>query len=112
MKITLDDFLRSGDRNAWVIETGFKGLYVRHGPRIINKTVLPVLDLATIEVEKPNHGTFTRLVTRLHPRHHLYVENALESRFQKRLEKLGFHRATIPMCYYLRTWDVLWNRIK
>jgi hypothetical protein len=106
--MTLGQFIASGGRNAWVKAPGFEGLYVRRGPRILNGERFDlVLDLATMNASKPGRGAFTRLVTQLHPRHILYVENALEERFQAKLLRMGFRRASTPMCFYLLIGDEL-----
>jgi hypothetical protein len=108
---TLDEFIDAArdltypkrwNSNAWVSQRKFEGLYVRYSDRYVcldqesrPPKYIGVLDIANVTVyeEYRGQGVFTNLVTRLrkkYPDLHLFVENAIEDRFQKHLLKIGF----------------------
>jgi hypothetical protein len=115
--MTLDEFIadslqrfKGTHLRAHVIEPRFSTLYVRWGRRTVDGTVhYPVLDIATVTVaeKQRGRGVFTDLLDRIrdqHPTLHLFVENAIEERFQKHLERYGFvvrEPRTDPPCYFL-----------
>ena len=103
MEPTLDEFLKNPKpyaNNSYVTEPGWKSLYVRRTSRYTNGLFRHlVLDLANIEAEKPGHGAFRALVSRLrrdYPKWTLYVESVLSKQFIAGLEKMGFHRVGGP----------------
>jgi len=109
--ITLDEFIanqQNWPRNAYVKVPGFESFYVRRTERYIEgQKYTNVIDLANITADRPGEGAFTRFVADFrvkHPDMHLYVENALDTRFQGRLLALGFRyvgpTALCP-CYFL-----------
>lgn len=85
---TLDSFLKSKARNAWIVHSGFDSLYVRRTERFGFTT----LDVANVEAIEPGKGAFTRLVQRVRSKYGLgvYVESVLQSRFGVKLLKMGF----------------------
>ncbi len=99
-KPTLDEFItaaRGNGRNRnWVSEPKFESLYVRYGGRYIQGYPYgDVLDIAnvTVEEEHRGQGVFSALIARLrkdYPDMSLYVENAMDIRFQNHLLKLKF----------------------
>ena len=100
---TLDEFITrtsKGDLpfNAYVNAPGFATFYVRRSSRVLDGELVDhVLDLANIEAEVPGNGAFTKLTTSLIKRGiPLYVENVLNSRFDKKLLSLGFTRLDSP----------------
>jgi len=97
--MTLDEFIENWHgwpNNAWVDQPGFHNLYVRRGKIgvIINDVFCwcdPCLTIATVNAETPGSGAFTELIQKLRQRHMaIYVENAHELRFQRKLLSLGF----------------------
>jgi hypothetical protein len=116
--MTLDEFIQASllrfatnrHSRAHVDEPGFETLYVRLGRRVLMGIVRqPVLDIATVTVDEAQRGRgrFTKLIDRvrdMYPALHLYVENAMEPRFQKHLERYGFtivEPRLDPPCYFL-----------
>ena len=69
---------------------------MRYGARYIEGArIEPVLVFASIEAKVKGIGTFTKLLLRLkrqHPTATFFVENVLNSRFAKKLKRLGFHQ--------------------
>lgn len=96
---TLDEFIESWGgwpNNCWVHQPGFRSLYVRRGRVgfVIDGVFYwcePCLTIAVVEADKPGSGAFTNLVKELRERPlAIYVENAQELRFQRKLLSLGF----------------------
>lgn len=86
---SLQEFLTSKERNAWITHEGFAELYVRRTQRHGFVT----LDLASLEAEEPGKGAFTALVKHVRERYPglaIYVESVLNARFDAKLEKMGF----------------------
>lgn len=108
---TLDHFLTTRSRNAWVSETGFDTLYVRKGQRYLNGILYDrVIDIASAEATTPGQGALTALIARLHERgEHIYVENIMNPRLVSRLQRMGFtiHGEVQPPSMYLLTADPL-----
>lgn len=92
---TLDEFLTLERGNSYVLEPGFKSLYVRVGSRFLNGVRHPrVLDLAVIEARRTGKGLFTGLVARLLKQGlPIYVESVLTPRFAAKLLEMGFTRS-------------------
>lgn len=99
--MTFDEFMGSKDRNLYVKEKGFSGLYVRKGPRVIRlpgkkSFVCPkTIQLAniTISEKRRGKGLFKALVKNIldkYPDWSIYVENVLPKRFAAGLGRLGF----------------------
>lgn len=117
--MTLGEFIRHGlDRfdktgmssRSHVDEPGFETFYVRLNRRAIAGGMYqPVLDIATVTVDEAQRGRglFTNVLDRIrdqYPNLHIFVENAMESRFQRHLESYGFtvvEPRTDPPCYFL-----------
>jgi hypothetical protein len=113
--MTVDDFLNPNQliRNQWVDHPDFAGLYVRKGRFIYfyegdlrdkKHDVEDCIQISNITAMNPGSGAFTRLIAELrryYPKHVIYVENALEDRFQYKLETMGFLRTNHPYCYVL-----------
>lgn len=83
---SIQEFLGSGVRNAWV-ELDKMRVYVRKGSmRYINKKAVTTFDVATVEVDAAHRGqgVFTRFLESLEESldSPIYVENVLEKRFQ------------------------------
>jgi len=117
--VTLDEFIRDGlvrvtqsnlSSRAHIKEPNFDVLYVRLTRHYIGDTAYrPVLDIADVNVreDRRGRGIFTDFLDRVrdtHPTLHLYVENVMNPRFQKHLERYGF--AVVkprldPPCYFL-----------
>lgn len=86
---TLEKFLESSDRNAWVTHEGFSELYVRRTQRKGFVTI----DLANFSALEPGKGAFTALVKHLRKRYPglaIYVESVLNARFDAKLVRMGF----------------------
>lgn len=100
---TLDEFLETNlskppgsmiPARAHVREKGFNTLYVRVSGRALDgKLTFPVIDFASMEVDKKGVGTFTRCVQRvrkMYPTLPIYVESVVNRRFAEYLPKIGF----------------------
>lgn len=102
---TLDNFIKTQSRNAYVRSAGFESLYVRFGQRYINGIIHPcVLDIANVTAKKPGNGAFSRLVKDLHNRGiTLYVESVMTNRFATKLSRMGFTKEPNrePPSFYL-----------
>ena len=103
--MTLDEFIQDNltrlvEHNlaarAHLKEPNFDALYVRLTRHYIGGVVYrPVLDIADVSVRKGHRGRgiFTDFLDRVrdtYPMLHLYVENVMNDRFQKHLERYGF----------------------
>jgi hypothetical protein len=117
--MTLDEFIaESVERltasnvasRMHIKEPGFDVLYVRLARRCIDGVAhKPVLDIADAAVQTTHRGrgVFTDFLDRVrdqYPALHLYVENVMEERFQKHLERYGFtvvEPRLDPPCYFL-----------
>lgn len=117
--MTLDEFVRHGigrmtqkgvGVNAHVKEPGFTTLYLRVTRRYMGGVSYePVLDIADVTVREDwrGCGIFTDLLDRIretYPTLHLYIENVLNGRLQKHLERYGFAVVAPrldPPCYFL-----------
>lgn len=95
---------------AHLKETGFDTLYVRVTRHFVGGIAYrPVLDIADVTVREDwrGRGIFTDFLDRVrdqYPALHLYVENVMEPRFQKHLERYGFavvEPRLDPPCYFL-----------
>jgi hypothetical protein len=96
---TLDQFIQRHEKkpagfhsNEYVRKAGFEALYVRLGPRWIERVKYPcVFDIASVTARRPGAGAFTRLVEELRARgFSIYVESVLNDRFAAMLPRLGF----------------------
>ena len=88
---SIQEFLGSGQRNAWVHLEKMR-VYVRaRSTRYINKKIVSTFDVATVEVEAPyrGQGVFTRFLEKIEADLDLpiYVENVLDPRFQNFFRK-------------------------
>ena len=101
MNPTLDEFIQSESMfplNLYVRYEGFSDLYVRKNrlfvrmPDSSNWICEPVVRIANITAKKPGNGAFTKLVDHIvnDLNRAVYVENAHNPRFRKKLEMLGF----------------------
>jgi len=117
--VTLDEFIRDGvarvmqlniASRAHIKEPDFDTLYLRVTRHYIGDAAYkPVLDIADVGVREARRGrgVFTDFLDRLrdtYPTLHLYVENVMEPRFQKHLERYGFavvEPRLDPPCYFL-----------
>ena len=104
---TLDEFIQSLDRNAYVKEPGFESLYVRHAVHLIGRKLEKTLDIANVTAKHPGKGTFTKLVERLrhdYPGMSIFVESVLNERFVEMLPRLGFVlvERSNPPSFFLR----------
>jgi hypothetical protein len=117
--VTLDEFIKDGVERitqsnlasrAHIKEPNFAGLYVRLTRRYIDGAAYrPVLDIADVNVREAcrGRGVFTAFLDRVRDRYptlHLFVENVMEERFQKHLERYGFtvvEPRLDPPCYFL-----------
>jgi len=115
----LDEFIRESlvrvtEQNvasrAHIKEPNFDTLYVRLTRHYIDGVAYrPVLDIADVNVRENQRGRgiFTDFLDRVreqYPVLHLYVENVMEARFQKHLERYGFavvEPRLDPPCYFL-----------
>lgn len=99
--MTFDEFMASKERNLYVKERGFSGLYVRKGPRVIrlpdqDSFVCPkTIQIANVTVSEKRRGKglFKALVKNIldkYPEWSIYVENVLPKRFAAGLSRLGF----------------------
>ena len=103
-EMSLDAFMVSPLRNAWVSSPGFSALYVRKARRLLRGSLVDTLDLASMEAAEPGSGALTRLVARLrakYPSRVLYVESVLNERLPGKLLALGFERVPgiEPPCF-------------
>lgn len=74
----------SKERNKWV-QTPLAEIYFRKATRLFNNKMIKTLDIATILIEIPGEGTFTKLLPQLHEMHNYdatYIENAHDPRFR------------------------------
>jgi hypothetical protein len=117
--MTLDEFIRDGSTRLaatglasrlHITEPDFNVLYVRITRRHVNGAEYrPVLDVADVNVrgDRRGRGVFTTFLDRVrdqYPALHLFVENVIEERFQKHLERYGFvvvEPRLDPPCYFL-----------
>ena len=104
--MTLIEFLKSTERNAWVEHPDFKNLYVRQGPMYLEEERHDTIVLANMTVNDPGHGTFSSLIYFLravYPYKWIYVESVQEERFADYLLRLGFvEQPNVHRCYYLK----------
>lgn len=111
--MNLDEFMMDRNtRNAWLEEPGWKALYVRKSVRWFGGVKYDsVIDLANIEAEHRDVGTFQKLIERI--RHTyinctIYIENVGSPRFAFHLSHCGFTRIDsggFPS-FYLRPVDL------
>jgi hypothetical protein len=97
---TLDEFIQNTSffpLNLYVKYEGFDNLYVRkNGVYVLisNQFYLcePVVRIANVTATNPGNGAFTKLVNHIvnDLNRAVYVENAHNPRFRKKLDKLGF----------------------
>lgn len=97
-EITLDAFLHpdhSYPRNAYVLFKGFKRLYVRKGPYLVNNEIIHTIQIASLEAENTGTGSFRKLIDHLtekYPNVTIVVECVLSDTLASILEHLGFER--------------------
>lgn len=110
---TFDELLQKDRGNAWVKEPGFVGLYVRIGQRLIGGEHVRTIDLANFEVRRKGRGVFSRFVKKIEKYQlPIFVENVLSDRFANFLQKTGFVRDTLPLCFLKQSHIIRENVIK
>jgi hypothetical protein len=98
-------------RNQWLSDNLME-VYVRKSRRcfdMIRPKLITCLDIATIDVETPGKGTFSKwflpAAIKLNPWDAVFVESVLSPRFQKFFLRNGFTRTPdsddMAPCFYL-----------
>lgn len=114
--MTLDEWLNlplpRWSSNAYVAYPGIGVLYVRKSQRCVGykpsihipAVLTQCIDIATVEVdeERRGRGHFTNLIKYLHGSYNIYVENVMNERLARFLERSGFQiENTTPLSFYL-----------
>ncbi len=100
--MTFDEFMAQPDgfapwqRSQHVVAPGLK-LYVRKPWAKLRPHV--DVELATIDAENPGQGALTAFLDKYEKVYNIYVENALEPRFQAYFVRRGYHLARHDFCY-------------
>ena len=94
----LDQFLKSFDRNIWISNKDIK-IYFRKGVHVVTgRKMHHFIDIASVEVHKPNHGTFTKtldaILTR-HPDRNFFIESVLNPAVDSVVSKFGFEKQQV-----------------
>lgn len=103
--MTLEEFLVSPLRNAWIAEPGI-AVYVRKAIRLSGLSPLACLDVANVEVEKERQrqGIFRNWLAKAErvasPRFEcIYAENVHNEHLPAFLESIGYVPASYPDCW-------------
>lgn len=95
----LDQFLKSFDRNMWISNRDIK-IYVRKGIHVVtsDRKMYHFIDLASIEVGKPNRGIFTKTLAAIlekYPDRNFFIESVLNPAVDTVAAKFGFEKQII-----------------
>ena len=100
----IDKFIESPAKNQW-IHSNEMYIYVRKSKRLIGTEYVDFFDLATINVNSPGKGVFTKFIdefVKRYPDLNIYIESVLTERFRNFIScKLKFEKYPIyDNCFY------------
>lgn len=97
----LEEFLKSKVvRNAWLELDEPMNLYARRATRVVDNEIVKTFDIASVEVETPGIGTFTKFLSLLEGKmtdngfEGIFVESILNPDFAKSLAKRGYEKVS------------------
>jgi hypothetical protein len=89
----IDIFINSKQRNLWIGNDSIR-IYIRKSKRIFKGQFYDFFDFASIEVENPGQGLFTKILKEFekkYPDKNIFIESVLTERFANYIKNvLGF----------------------
>jgi hypothetical protein len=110
IRTLLKQFLASNNRNLWMNGSGL-AVYVRKSIRLIEDRMVPCLDIANMQAQRPGRGTGGRFIEDaqlLNPYEAIFIECVQNERLASRLERTGWIKLqddqAVTPCFY--RWNI------
>lgn len=107
--MTLEEFLSSPVRNAWLSEPGIE-IYVRKANRYVDDNVVPVLDIANVGVdgEQQRRGIFKNWLSKAETLAsgkfgYVVIENVVNAHLPAFLERSGYRAISWLQSSYVKS---------